>query len=61
MFSDYERLEAEAKSFLRTTSKPLVARYVARKLAAEYDEEEEGWERFRELAESIKEVDAPSA
>jgi putative ATP-dependent endonuclease of OLD family len=58
VFTSYEGLEDEARQFLNTNSKPLIARYVARKLVANRNTDDNDWWYFEALAESIKSVTA---
>jgi putative ATP-dependent endonuclease of OLD family len=59
LFPNYEALEREAKQFLRSGSKPLIARYVARNLVENRDPDDWSWTHFDSLAESIRSVTAP--
>lgn len=51
LFDGYEELEDEAQGAIGSSSKPLIARYVARRL--DYEQDHQGWSKFEELAELI--------
>lgn len=55
MFScyNYESLEDEAGDFVPSGAKPFTARYVAKKICATCDSEEQPWDEFRELVKMI--------
>jgi putative ATP-dependent endonuclease of OLD family len=59
LFPGYVDLEREAQQFLRSGSKPLIARYVARKLVENRNPDDWNWTYFDSLAESIRSVAAP--
>lgn len=56
LFANYAELEAAARDFLKSDSKPLLARHVARELARNVEAGGAGWDRFRRLAEAIRQV-----
>lgn len=59
LFAEYGNLERETKQFLRSGSKPLVARRVARHLVEQQDLDDPGWERFNELVQAVNSVTVP--
>ena len=58
LFADYAALEQEARAFLSSTSKPLVARDVARQLVNRRGADDAEWVLFESLAQSIQELPA---
>jgi len=56
LFNNYSELEEEARQFLSSSSKPLVARYVARKLIDQREEDDAEWVFFEGMAELIRDL-----
>lgn len=58
LFPHYTEEEGRAREFLHTDSKPLIARHVARELSRAVNADQ-GWNRYRELADAIRQAAAP--
>jgi len=57
-FSNYSNLEQEAIENLGSQAKPLVARYTAKRM--NFDRNESGWHKFRELRDRLKVLTKPA-
>ncbi|MDA2923304.1 AAA family ATPase [Acidobacteria bacterium AH-259-L09] len=58
LFPQYSQTEAQAREYLSSDSKPMIARHVARELA-QTDVSGEPWDKVRDLAEHIRQVALP--